>query len=387
MKILQVTKSFKPFWQHGGVAKASFEISKNLVEKGHDVTVYTIDGFSNTIKIEDNKLMYIDGVKTYYFKNVIRRISKNLEIISPGAIKIIKDNVATYDIIHFHDYRTSIAVVTAYYAMKYKIPFVIQAHGSLCTFFQKKELKKIFDIVFGYNILKNASSVIALTEAEVLQYKSMRINSERIKIVPNGINFSEYENLPEKGKFRKKYMLEKNEMIILYLGRINKIKGIDLLFRAYEILIEKLDRCTLVIVGPDDGFLSCLKKQSESMRNSDNVLFTGPLYGPDKLEAYVDADVYVLPSTYETFPMTVLEACACDTPVIMTDRCGIANVINDIAGFSVEYDKEQLCSAIFKILTNDKLKESFGNEGKKFVKENFEWNSIIKKLEDAYNDV
>ncbi|GAI33437.1 unnamed protein product, partial [marine sediment metagenome] len=87
----------------------------------------------------------------------------------------------------------------------------------------------------------------------------------------------------------------------------------------------------LVFVGPDDGYLPALKKLVKELMIEEKVLFTGPLFGKEKLEAYVDADVYVLPSSYEIFGLTVLEACACGTPVVVTEACGLANWVDQRA--------------------------------------------------------
>jgi glycosyltransferase involved in cell wall biosynthesis len=140
----------------------------------------------------------------------------------------------------------------------------------------------------------------------------------------------------------------------------------------------------LVVVGPDDGFLSRLKMQIENSKIDDKILFTGPLYERDKLEAYVDADVYVLPSVYEIFSNTVLEACACGIPIIVTDRCGIANFVDNKVGYVVEYDKEQLRGAIFKVLSDGGLRKGFEEEGKRLVRAEFDWDKVVQHIENIY---
>jgi glycosyltransferase involved in cell wall biosynthesis len=190
--------------------------------------------------------------------------------------------------------------------------------------------------------------------------------------------------LPQKGEFRRKYGLDDNERVILYLGRIHKIKGLDLLARAFADLSKSLNDIKLVIVGPDGGYLPSLKKLVGELKIRNKVLFTGALYGQDKLEAYTDADIYVLPSFYETFPNTVLEACACGTPVVLTDRCGIADVINGRAGLVVSYDAGQLQQALLHILGDDELRRKFGEKGKLLVREKFNWEKIAEQVESVY---
>ena len=99
----------------------------------------------------------------------------------------------------------------------------------------------------------------------------------------------------------------------------------------------------------------------------------------------MDADVYVLPSTYETFPVTVLEAWACGTPVVVTSRCGIADIINDNrAGIVVPHDKDHLGEEILRILSDDKMRQEFTDHGKALVRDKFNWAKIAGQVERIY---
>jgi glycosyltransferase involved in cell wall biosynthesis len=111
------------------------------------------------------------------------------------------------------------------------------------------------------------------------------------------------------------------------------------------------------------------------------------LYSTKRLEAYVDADVYVLPSTYEIFGITILEALACGTPVIVTDRCGIADVIDGKAGLAVPYDKDRLSDAILRMLSDDKMRQQFREKGKLLVRERYNWGKIVEQVEGLYRAV
>jgi glycosyltransferase involved in cell wall biosynthesis len=115
------------------------------------------------------------------------------------------------------------------------------------------------------------------------------------------------------------------------------------------------------------------------------VLFTGPLYGQDKLSAYVGADVYVLPSFYETFPL-LIEACACGTPVIVTPECGIADLVKNF-GCVVERDAGELCTAMCQLLSNEKNRRNLGQKGRQFVARELSWDKIIIRIEEIYRNV
>jgi len=388
MKILQVYPYFYPAWSYGGVTRVVYEVSKHLIDIGHEVTVYTTDAFDNKsrVVIRSNP-MYIDGIETFYFRNFSNHLTYKYHLPLPFEMFFkIQNKLKKFNIIHLHGYRHSLNVLTHHYAKKYDVPYVLKAGGSLPRITEHKGLKRLFDILFGYDLLRDAEKTIARNEREFEQYRIMGVNEDKIEILPVGINLTEYDNLPEKGAFRRKYLLGENEKLILYLGRIHRIKGLDLLVKAFAGLLKEFDNARLVIVGPDDGFLSTLKNLVQDLKIGDKVLFTGLLYERDKLEAYVDADVYVLPSMYETFPSTVLEAWACGTPVITTDRCGIADIVSKV-GFVVKYDIEQIQNAIFEILSDDKLRKKFGAKGLKLVEEEFSWNTVIRKIETLYETV
>jgi len=385
MKILQVTNFFKPSFEAGGVTRVAYSISKQLVKRGHEVTVFTTNRSSKNINIETNKLLNMEGMKIYYFENLRKYFPIEIPPIPYYLLIINKDEFKNYDIIHIHEHRTLLAIIVSHYARKYSIPYVIQPHGSILPFFQKKNLKKKFDYMVGNRILMHASKVIALNKKEAEQIKKMGVENVKIEIIPNGIDISEYSNLPCKGEFKKKYSIKENERIILYLGRIHKIKGVDLLIEAFSLLCCKLDNIKLVIIGPDNGFLPTLKKQINNYKLENKVLFLGPLYGRDKLEAYVDADVYVLPSRYETFPISVLEAAVCGTPVVITDRCGIVDIVEGKLGYVSEFNAYSLMNTICVALTAGDLNNSFNGAGTQIIDADFSWHDITKKIENTYD--
>ena len=194
----------------------------------------------------------------------------------------------------------------------------------------KQRSKWLYDVLFGYRLLKNASKVIALTPFEAQQYIDFGVPEEKIQIIPNGIDLSQYDNLLPNGSFKKKFDITEEMKIVLYLGRIHKIKGLDILVRAFANIVKELDDVKLVIIGPDDGYLRELETLIRLLEIPNNVQIVGYLSGKDKLAAgTVDADVYVLPSRYEIFGITVLESVACGTPIIITDVCGLADYFGD----------------------------------------------------------
>ncbi|MEM3713421.1 MAG: glycosyltransferase [Nitrososphaeria archaeon] len=359
MRILQIIPYFPPAYAFGGPVKVAYQISKELINRGHEVVVYTTDAkdFHSRLKMSSDN---IKGIKVQYFRNISLTLARKLKLfITPQLISFERKEVKKFDVIHLHEYRTFQNIVICHHAREYGVPYILQAHGSLPRIGSWKKLKLIYDIFFGYKLLKNSSKVVALSRFEAEQYKAMGVPDEKIAIIPNGIDLSEYTNLPPKGFFKNKYNIPEEKKIILYLGRINKTKGIDFLIKAYAYLTKGIGHkdTILVIVGPDDGYLNEAKALTKTLSTEDSVMFTGPLYSRDKLGAYIDAEFYVLPSRYETFPMAVLEAYACAKPVVASNLGGLKNlVLNGKTGLLFETGNFKQLAQNMLYLLNDKKK-------------------------------
>jgi len=376
MNVLYVIPYFNP--NRGGDVNVCTNLAREFTKRDHNVTIITTDfqlDLDYLHKLEGN------GVKIVFFKSLL---NIGLFLYSPSMKRWLDENLKKYDIVHLHTFRSYQNNILHFFSKKYNIPYVLQAHGSVLPFFQKKILKKFYDHLWGYNILKDATRVIALTKMEQDQYIDMGVEKSKIEIVPNGINLSILDHLPDKGKFRLKHSIDKNKKIILFLGRIHKIKGINILLNAFSEISEVFDDVILVIVGPDDGFLKEIEKNANSLIKEGKIIITGPLYGKNKFEAYIDSYMYVLPSYYEIFSVTVLESCSSGLPVIVTDRIGISELIKNNVGCVVKHEKNSLKESIIKLLEDNSYRDYLSRNCVNFIKSNFNLDDTIDKLEKIY---
>jgi len=390
LKILQVVSCFYPAWAYGGPLKVAYDVSRKLVERGHEVTVYTSD-MNNGCLRTGSRIKEVDGIQVHYFKNISPLVLKEMkQFITPEMIPVAKREIRGFDVVHLHEYRTFQNIIVQHYAKKYRVPYVLQAHGSLPRTIAKQELKWIYDVFFGNRLLRDTSKVIAVNQMEAEQYKSMGMYNEKIEIIPHGIDLAEFTDLPKRGTFRKKCGINSEEKLILYIGRLHEIKGIDILMKAYACLAKELHSTKLVITGPDDGYLSTYKELATQLGVERKILFTGPLYGRDKLEVYVDADMFVLPSRYEIFGMTILEACACAKPVVATDVCGAARgiIMNGSTGFLVQPENVlELTEALRRLLTNEAESKKMGMQARERVMNMFSIQNVVVKIENLYKEI
>lgn len=376
MKILQVIPYLFP--EAGGDVNVCCNLSNQLSRNGHDVTILTTD-----FKIDRR---YASSLEEQGINIVIFPCSLNvaLYLYSPGMKRWLSANIRNFDVIHLHTYRSYQNKIIHHYARKYSVPYVLQAHGSLPLFFGKKGLKRLFDFLWGFRIIQDSTYLIALTKGEVNQYRDMGAMGVRIKIVPNGIDLKEFENPPAKGEFRYRYGIGEKEKVILYVGRLHKSKGIDLLIDAFSKLDER-DKARLIIIGPDGGNRRSLEKLSEDLDLSNRVLFLGFVTQDEKIQALVDADVFVTPS-FNGFPITFIEASACGTPIVATTNGDALDWIDGNAGIVTEYDSEHLRDAIAKIIGDARLKARLATNAKDLVSKKLNWTAIALEIESIYRE-
>jgi glycosyltransferase involved in cell wall biosynthesis len=387
MRILIVTGTFPPR-KFGGVTASSYKLATSLHQRGHDVTVYTTDTGNDekrrlTVPFHD----ITDGFDVYYFRNVSNWLAFKYRFHLPlGIVPFLKNiNKKNFEIIPIQDFRSFMSVIIYFAHLRGDIPYLIQARGSMPYEEGNYYFKRLFDILIGKRILRSAAKVIALSKIEADQYAAFGVEEGRIEVIPNGVKISDYLFERDRGLFLDKIGLSKNDKVILSLGRLNKIKGLDLLIEAFAKVLEDVNDAVLVIAGPDDGDLPRLTELVRDLRINERVRFVGPLYGNDKLEAYSEACVFVLPSIYEAFGNTVIESLACGTPVIATNGCHIADVVKQ-AGIVVDQDAEQLKDAILSLIGNEELAERLGKVGRELVFGQFDQDRVTDRAVQVYQE-
>jgi len=393
MNILHVAHFFYPCLSAGGVVNASYQIAQKQVSN-NNVKVITSDSCKERLKFKNRYDVNVDGIKVDYFKNMSNRFKLATMLDTPPmAFFKIKKYIGNFDVIHIHEHRQTLAIIVTYFARKYNIPYIVQAHGSVLPFFQKQGLKNLFDKIFGFKILHNASCVFALTEIEKEQYLKMGVDEEKIKIVPLGINLEEYADLPEEGKFRSKFNINPEDNLIIFIGRIHEIKGLDLLIESFNQLIHdngddsSSNNYKLAIIGPDDGYLSVINQKIKDLSLDTDVIITGPLYKEEKQEALVDCDLFVMPSKYESFTTSGLEAMACGKPLVLTKNNHIWDWVDNTVGLACEDNPKSLKTAILSILNDKSLQKTFSDNGKQLIKDKYNWDMINNQILAIYEDI
>jgi glycosyltransferase involved in cell wall biosynthesis len=389
MNVLILTEFYAPAWAFGGPPKVLSGVASELVRRGHSVAVITtnvLDAHNEVPKKQD----VIDDVKVTYLGTWSKWLAWNHKIFVPkGLRKSLKENIKDYDVVLLASFRTILNWMGYLYAQKFGIPYAILPYGTLPRAGNAKRILKFtIDQFYGHRTLRDASAVLAQTEHEMQESRKSGARDANIRLVPLHIDMAEFEKLPPKGSFRRKIGVGSNEKMILFLGRLHKYKGLDLLLESFSHLAQTHDDWRLVIVGRDDGYLTSMLKLIETLELGQKALFVGPLYEKDRIEAYVDADVFVMPSShFEETSTASLEACASRTPVIVTKQASIPGLDQYKAGFTINYNSEELKYALSTILGDKKLRTTMGENARRMIEEKFTLKGVTDQFEKILQSI
>jgi glycosyltransferase involved in cell wall biosynthesis len=307
--------------------------------------------------------------------------------------KWLRQRLTDFDLIHIHSLYRFPMTYAGWLARKMNVPYIISPHGSLDPFLYKQSrynvfLKRIYERVFDLPNLDHAAAVHFTTQAEAESTNFLDLKA-RCEIVPLGIDWETYKSLPVKGAFRKRSGLGGQTPLVLFLGRINFTKGLDLLVPAFASLLKELPEAHLALVGPDnEGYGSKVKRWCAEQGIQEKVVFVGHLGADDVREAYVDADVFVLPSYTESFGLTVVEAMACGCPVVLSDQVKIWREVQHAgAGLVTGIDADEIAEALYFLLTHKQEAMAMGVRGREVVEKRFTWDRIVDKFTKVYQDL
>lgn len=375
MKILNINSSLDSK-SGGGTTERTMQLSLNLAaEKNINVSILTLDiGITDTVI---NKLNQI---------NLIKIPCINKRFMVPSIFnKKIPDSIKKADVIHLMSHWTVINLISYYWIKKYNKPYVVCPAGALPIYGRSKTLKKIYNFCGGRALIKNANANIAITEDEIENFFDYKVNSKKITVIPNGID-SEAFKYKNNQYIRDKFHL-KNNPFILFVGRLNFIKGPDLLLKAFSKIEKKFPNYNLIFLGPDNDMKNGMLLDSKKLEIQNKVKFIDYQDGQIKSMLYHAADLLVIPSRSEAMSIVVLEAAITETPVLMTTSCGLDQLTGKNGAVAVNPDISSIKNGISKMLENKKDFASRGKKLKQYVEAKFMWKSIIKKYVIMFENI
>jgi len=385
VNVLKVISSFPPAYSYGGPLVVAYETAKKLVARGHSVTVLTTDVYDATSRLQyDRNPLQMDSINVYHFKNVSNKLARRNFGIAPSMAAYLDKHVKDFDFVHVYEYRSFQAVLVHHFAKKHRVPYIVQPNASTPRVVSKQKLKWLYDVTVGYAILRGATKVIAISKEERATDRGMGVEEDRLSLIYTGMDVEAFKHLPPRGTFRARHGVDGKMM--LYLGRLNKSKGLHQLLVALSRLVKSLDGVTLVIAGPDEGCRAQLEDLVRELNIGDRVKFTGFVEEADKMAAYVDADLFVHPVKYMGgVGIAPLEAILCGTPVVVSEEC--AEIIKEAnAGCVVKYgDIGHLVSALKYVLQERAEAQKMTERGTQFILNNLTWDKVVDRVEAVYD--
>ena len=391
MRILKSVQFYFPFQDRGGPVFKIRALARGLVRNGHEVTVVTAD-----LGLERNKFFgmpfercrwgwktTIDEVEVIYLPTVA---SYRALTINPNLWRFGSARVKQFDLVHFYGLYDLFGPTLSRFCRRNGMPYLVEPIGMYRPIDRSVLIKKIWHKNLGKRYLRDASLVVATSEIERHELVDAGVPGTKIVVRHNGIDSATFAVLPNKGTFRDRWEIPRNEPLVLFLSRLIPRKNADMLIAAFSKTCPTSGR--LVIAGPEGvtGYLATLKAAALQHGIASRVIFTGPLYDSDKVAAMTDADIFALPSLYENFANAPAEAIACGVPVIVSDRCGISEIVGGRAGVVISPNVDSLVSALQALLNDRELYDRL-KDGCRVVAAELDWQVLVRQMERSYKEV
>ena len=387
MKIALACPASLPATQFGGILSLCVDIARESSNSGHDTTIFTTDlDFANNLKTFNKNLPRIETIENFKIKRSSVWFSIGLFYVNPGIyFDMLKEKC---DVIHTVGVRSFQSYAAALVSKKRDIPLIISDQGGLTTHPDLKNgglIKRVFYKLQSPMIrfvIGQSDKIIVANEYEKKIFLELG-GENKIEIIENGINL---EKMKSDVDFKKKYAI--NHDYFLFLGRFHKVKGIDTLLKAMQLIKNHslMSSVKLVIMGVNFGFEEEMLKMIKEMNLNDVVKVIKNPPREDVIAAYKESEFLVLPSRWELSPLTPLEGFAVKIPTISTKVQGIPYTGDDGKN-SILVEPENFNELSDKIieLLNDKTKcRELGINGYEHIRKECNSQEMVKRILRVY---
>lgn len=375
MRILQVVTYISPDGAYGGPVRVAINQAKALTEQGHDVVVAAAaGGFEGPLPAE------FDGFPVRLFPG--RRVMPKTGfagLTSPRLLSWLATAVKGADVVHVHLARDLVTLPASKVALLARKPFVVQTHGMIDR--TDNPLAVPLDSFLTRPVLRQARTVFYLTDRECKDLTDVAGDGLQLAYLPNGVA------LPKVQAVEQRVGPQSNPEV-LYLARLHSIKRPTLMVDAARALGRKHSQALFTLVGPDEGQAAEVQSATRMAKLEDRVIWAGPIPPDQTLERMRSASIYVLPSSAEVFPMAVLEAMSVGLPVIVTDGCGLAPMIESrSAGLVCGQSAEEFAEAVGILLGDPDRRIAMGANARRAVTELHSVQRVAQSLGDMYGAI
>jgi len=271
---------------------------------------------------------------------------------------------------------------------KHDIPLIISIRGNLYDWNMKKSKwkKRVVLSLFQMEMFKKASCLHATEINELKAIRKLGIKTP-VALIPNGIELTEFDNLPQRKIAQQKLNLDTNKRYILFLSRIYSKKGLEYLINAFSAIHKEFPEWELIIAGPvyDKKYFDKILFTIKQKRFSEKVHFFGMVSGQKRLNLFASSSLFVLPAHTENFGMVIGEAMAAKLPVITTTGTPWKTIKDKNAGWWIDLNDKNMQKALYNAMEKSQQNlEEMGKRGYQIIKEQFSWQEVAYKMESVY---
>jgi glycosyltransferase involved in cell wall biosynthesis len=370
LRILFAAPAWAPSQGFGGPVVAAGELVRRLVARRHIVEVLT----STIADLHHrpparSRIGVVDGATVHYLGTPLRYRWMGITPSLPLALRRLKRP----DVVHVFGFRDPVTTGTAAWCRVARVPYVFEPLGMFQPRLRKVALKRLLDSTLYRGVARGAAAVVVASERERDDVVACGVPAQKIIVRGNGFPDPAEKLGSDPAGVRPLLGIPDGAPLLLYVGRIAAGKGIDHLLAA----VRELPDAHLVIAGPDDR---------HGVEIDGERVHTLPVTEEPPHDLYPQADVFVLASAGESFGMVAAEAAAAGTPVIVSDRCGIATFFRDREALVVPYERRAVVDAIRRVLTDTSLREELSRGGPEAARRT-SWDRVTDVQEQIYREV
>ena len=376
---------------YGGTSQVVKALAHHLGQLGATVDIITTNAADgDTATVPTDRWVEESSYRVRYFPAWHR---SDL-IVSPGLLKWLLNHVRQYDIVHTHTLFSPLMALTHGICRLLQRPYVMTPHGMLDAWAlaYKAWKKKLYYSAVEKSFLAHSSAIQVLSTTERENVEQLAHN--QAVLIPNGIHQDQFQALPDAGLFYQQFPHLRGKKLILFLGRIDPKKGLDLLAPAFATVHGVYPDAHLVLAGPDSiNFTPTVREyladafaqaRGEGETHKESVTFAGMLSGPIKYAALAAATIYVSPSYSEGFSMSVLEGMASGLPCVITTGCNFPEAAAHQAAHVVETEVEAIATALIDCLEHPKEAKEMGDRARQFIFDHYTWENAAETLLKTY---
>jgi glycosyltransferase involved in cell wall biosynthesis len=383
MRILHVIDQLDP--ARGGPPQVVIRLGAAQAGLGHDVGILHADapGREDAITSSMESLPHAESLELHR----VNRAGGLGGVTGSHAQRWLGERRDAFDFVHLHSPWNPTPHGAARACRAGGIPYAFCPHGTLDrrVFMHSRLKKRLHLAAISGATFRNASFVHALNRYEADCIRAFGFGSP-VRVISNGVQPAEYETIPDASSFREAHPGVGDGPYVVFLGRLHPGKGLALLTEAFGRLAPDHPEARLVLVGPDAGARAGVERAAASSGVADRVVFTGPVYGHDKLAALAGASCYALPSEHEGFSVAICEALACGTPVVISPECHFDEVEEAGAGLVRARDAASIAEGLSAMLGDPEAARGMGARGRSLVFERYTWPAIARRLVGLYRE-